>query len=581
MTPAYLEKKFTVMVVDDQPGQLRALFTALQDKGCNLVIAQSGAEALSLLEQTLPHVILLDVTLPDMDGFDVCRRIKQMPSASDIPVLFISASIELVDKLEGLRSGGADYITKPFQLDEVLARIKTHLTLRRLQLDIQKEKERFKDLANATFEGIVLFFEETIIDVNQPLERLLGYSRKTLLSKKLTAFFSNDCMKRIDEVIDSDTDSDTQSIQEASVRHKEGHTIPMEIQCRTIRQEGQRVRVLALRDISRRKALEAQTRQLESENILLKASRNDRERLGELVGRGAVMQVVYERIVKAAVSDAPVMIYGETGSGKELAARTIWQLGEKHGAAFVAVNCAALQETLFESQFFGHRKGAFTGAVKDAPGYFAKARGGVLFLDEVTELTLSMQAKLLRVLNSGEYTPMGETTVRMADARIMAATNQELRSLILSGHFREDLFYRLHVISLEMPPLRRHKEDLPLLVSHFLSQMNYGNSETSILPASLMARFMAYDWPGNVRELSNEVRRFISMNEVELGLPMSIDPAAGEDTAHGSLTERMAAFERQVIAESLSISDGNRTRAAELLNIPLPTLYRKIQKYRL
>ncbi|SLM29476.1 putative Sigma-54 interaction domain-containing protein [Desulfamplus magnetovallimortis] len=575
MKSKYQIKKPTVMVVDDQPQQLRSLFTALQDKGFNLLIAQSGAEALLLLEQARPDVILLDVSLPDLDGFEVCQRIKKLPNVSDIPVLFITASIQLLDKLEGLRSGGADYITKPFQLEEVVARVKTHLTLRRLQLELQEEKERFKALANAAFEGIILSVDETIIDVNQPLEQMLGYSRKEILSKTLSEIFQKKYLKLIKDLINSETEY----IKEVSAVRKQGEPVSLEIQCRTIVHQGQNVRVVALRDITQQKKLEAQARKLESENIILKASRNDREHLGELVGRGPVMQIVYERILKAALSNAPVMIYGETGSGKELAARTIWQLDQKYGASFIAVNCAALQETLFESQFFGHRKGAFTGAVQDTLGFFSQARGGVLFLDEVTELTASMQAKLLRVLNSGEYTPLGDSKPCMADSRIIAATNQELRSLITLGQFREDLFYRLHVISLEMPPLRRHKEDLPLLVSHFLRQKLHGNAAFSMPSESLMARFREYDWPGNVRELSNELRRYVSMNEVELGVAVPIQVTKKEISSSASLSDRMAAFERQVISESLSISEGNRNRAAELLKIPLPTLYRKIQKY--
>jgi PAS domain S-box-containing protein len=568
-------EKSMIMVVDDQPRQLHALFTALQNKGCHLLIAQSGAEALTLLDRVKPDMILLDVTLPDLDGFEVCRRMKQINGARDIPVLFITASSELVDKLQGLRSGGADYITKPFQLEEVLARVEAHLTIRRLQFDLQSEKERFKELADAAFEGILLHEKGKIIDANQPLERMLGYSREELLAKKLPDLFAPESK----DVAAALTDPETECIQEALAVRKDGGAIPLEVQGRAVRHQDREIRVAAMRDISWRKTLEAQTLQLESENIILKASLQERDRLGELVGRAPVMQKMYERLLKAAMSDAPVIIYGETGSGKELAARTIWQLSEKYTAVFIPVNCAALQETLFESQFFGHRKGAFTGATQDQPGYFDQARGGVLFLDEISELNSSMQAKLLRALNDGEYTPVGDAMPRMADTRIICASNQPLRNLVAAGRFREDLFYRLHIITLDMPPLRRHKEDLPLLTDHFLRQMTPAETGPRALPARILTRFGEYDWPGNVRELANEVRRYVSMNEVELGTPVPQGEAAlirGQ-----TLTGRLEAFERQVIADALSAADGNRNKASELLQIPLPSLYRKIQKYRL
>ena len=566
-----------VLVVDDQPEQLGALLKALQSAGYNLLIAQSGGEALQLLAQVQPDVILLDVTLPDMDGFDICRQLKGSQALRDIPVLFATAAADLASKLEGFRAGGADYITKPFQFEEVLARVGAHFTLRRLQKELAFEKERLQGLSNASFEGILLHDQGRILDANQTLEQLTGYSRQELLERNLADLLPPEWRGRAEEL----TDPRTPSAHEIDGQRKDGGLIALEMQSRLIRCWGRSICVSALRDISWRKELEGQARRLESENVILKASLSDRDHLGELVGRGPVMQKVYERLLKAALSDAPVVIYGETGSGKELAARTIWQLSEKFTDAFVPVNCAALQETLFESQFFGHRKGAFTGAIRDQPGYLDQARGGVLFLDEISELPPPIQAKLLRVLNNGEYTPVGDTVPRYADVRIIAATNQPLRSLTASGRFRQDLFYRLHVIGLDMPPLRQHKEDLPLLVAHFMRQMSPGGDGRRMLPEKILARFRQYDWPGNVRELTNEVRRYMAMDEIELQVLVSPGAATGPLAEGHTLHEQMAAFERQTIAEVLASVSGNRNKASELLKIPLPTLYRKIQKYRL
>ena len=326
--------------------------------------------------------------------------------------------------------------------------------------------------------------------------------------------------------------------------------------------------------------LEKKAEQLTSENVILKASLSTRDHLGELIGQGPAMQKVYERLLRAAVTDAPIIIHGETGAGKELAARTIWQLSEQFNRVFISVNCAAIQEPLFESQFFGYRKGAFTGATRDEPGYFDQAQDGILFLDEISELSLSMQAKLLRVLNNGEYTPVGATKSRMANVRIMAASNKSLRAMVASGQFREDLFHRLNVITIDVPPLRQHKEDLPLLVSHFWDLLKPEDETGRKLPDEIINQFMEYDWPGNVRELVNEVRRYIAMDEVELHSPYSSGSESSDGPLPGRpLNERVTTFERQLIADILAKADGNRTKAAEELQVPLATLYRKIQKY--
>ena len=344
-----------ILVVDDHPEQMAALFTALQQAGYHLLVAQCGEEALELLTRVQPDVILLDVKLPDLDGFEVCRRVKQDETRRDIPILFTTAVTELADKLTGFQAGGADYITKPFQFEEVLTRVATHLTLRRRQHALQAEKERFQGLADATFEGILLHDQERIVEVNHALERLFGYSRAELLERTLFDLLTPESGKVVDDLMTSEAER----VYEAQGRRKDGSLIPLEAQSRAIRYQEQPIRVAALRDISWRKTLEQQTIELASENVILKASLSDRDHLGELTGRSPAMQKVYERLLKAAVSDAPVMIYGETGSGKEVAARTIWQLSDHYTRIFLPVNCAAIQEPLFESQFFGYRKGAF------------------------------------------------------------------------------------------------------------------------------------------------------------------------------------------------------------------------------
>jgi DNA-binding NtrC family response regulator len=308
----------------------------------------------------------------------------------------------------------------------------------------------------------------------------------------------------------------------------------------------------------------------------------DSEQFGMLVGKSQVMRKVYETMLRAAATDAPVVIYGETGTGKELTARTIFDLSDSHTQSFVPVNCASIPENLFESAFFGHRKGAFTGADRHHIGYFEQAQGGTLFLDEVGELPLTMQAKLLRVLNDHTYTPVGATAHRTADVRIIAATNQELRALTRQGKMRSDFFHRLHVLAIDLPPLRGRKEDIPLLIAHFCQQ-HVSETAPATIPPALLERFAAYDWPGNVRELFNEVQRYLATGNVELAGSLP-DAPSGEKPGLElpddlSLSDAIEHLEHYYIPRTLSRQSGHKTRTADILGIDRKTLYRKQKKY--
>jgi transcriptional regulator with PAS, ATPase and Fis domain len=294
------------------------------------------------------------------------------------------------------------------------------------------------------------------------------------------------------------------------------------------------------------------------------------------------MKKVYELISQAASSDFHVIVTGESGTGKELVARTIYELSPRKKKAFVAVNCSAITESLFEREFFGHKKGSFTGADRKQPGFFDEAHKGTLFLDELGELKPSMQVKLLRVLENGEYFPVGETRAKKADTRIISATNQDLLALVRQGIFREDLFYRIQVIDIELPPLRERREDIPLLVEFFLSRFSSTGKKTR-LTGKMLDTLSHYEWPGNVRELQNTIQRFLATNQITLpgGHAMT---AVEEDMAVSladGLTGAIEALERRMIQESLRQTIWNRGKAADLLKISRWTLQRKMLKYEL
>jgi transcriptional regulator with PAS, ATPase and Fis domain len=366
----------------------------------------------------------------------------------------------------------------------------------------------------------------------------------------------------------------------------------------------QPAQLLTIRDITDRKRqeqrLEEERTRLEAENLSLKSSIKERYRFGALVGKSPAMQRVYELIVSAAASGVNVLISGESGTGKELIARTLHQVSRRKDHAFVPVNCASIPETLFEREFFGHRKGSFTGADRDAPGLFDKAHQGTLFLDEVTELTPGMQAKLLRVLQDGEYTPLGSTTAKQADVVIIAATNKDYQEEIRQNRLRKDFFYRIGVIEIRVPALRERKDDLPLLLEHILEdyrqkQMQLqGNSpqelpvSQTMLPGELVQVFYTYNWPGNVRELQNVVQRYLATQDAPAILALlgrsggsRLIPEAFPVQVKLSLSETVQAFEKQVIADMLARNQHHIGRTADMLGIPRLTLHRKIKKYQL
>jgi len=325
--------------------------------------------------------------------------------------------------------------------------------------------------------------------------------------------------------------------------------------------------------------------QLRKENKRLKSTIKERYKFGDIIGKNRFMQDVYEHISMAAASIANVIIYGESGTGKELVAREIHKLSDNYDRPFVPVNCSAIPENLFESEFFGYKKGAFTGANLDKPGYFDQANGGTLFLDELGEIDLTGQVKLLRVLDGGGYTPVGSNEVKKADVRIVAATNRDLKEEVKNGRMREDFFYRIHIIPITLPPLRERKDDLPLLIEHFLSI--YASSENMpSLDGKVLGMLYNYDWPGNVRELQNVLQRYITLKTLDFmstSVPKSLvtDDFDSIDIQENveSLSQSMDKFEKKIIRIVLEKNQWRKSKTAELLNVNRKTLFRKMKKY--
>lgn len=440
-----------VLVVDDEIGpreSLRMVFAGTY----KVSLASSGEEALSILSNDPIDLMLLDVIMPGMGGLALLREARNLyPS---LPVIMISASTSVRPVVEAMRDGAYDYVTKPFDVEEIL-----HL-----------------------------------------------------------------CRRAI-----------------------EGNTLHRRVE-----------------------ALESEVaREFPVEGI---------------IGGSTAFRSALEDVRKAAVSDATVLIQGESGTGKELAARMLHSLSPRRDEPFVAVHCAALSEALMESELFGHEKGAFTGADRQKPGRFDLAGAGTLFFDEVSEMTLSTQVKLLRVLQEREFMRVGGTKVIRTNARVVAASGKDLRSEIEEGRFRDDLYYRLSVVPVHLPPLRDRSGDIPLLAKHFLHFFRQSiDAVTEDFAPEAMDLLQQYAWPGNVRELRNIVERMLVLHGRERliatdSLPSEfvsrrLRPPAGEK---GSLSDLVGSYERELIQDALAKADGVQTRAAEMLGTT-----RRILRYRM
>jgi DNA-binding NtrC family response regulator len=327
-------------------------------------------------------------------------------------------------------------------------------------------------------------------------------------------------------------------------------------------------------------------RQLRREVTQLKRALRRYDRFGEVIGRSSKMQEIYNVIDAVSQNKSNVLITGENGTGKELIARTIHTKSPLADKPFVAINCGALSETLLESQLFGHRRGSFTGAIEDNEGVFLAAEGGTLLLDEIAEIPLSLQVKFLRAIQEKEVTPLGSTRPIRVDVRLIASTNRDLEALVANGRFRSDLFYRLNVVPIHLPALRERREDIPLLVAHFIADFSrvYGVEPKRVTPEA-MQRIAEYGWPGNIRELQNAIERAFALSaapEITLAdLPPAVlrpgvpQAAADELSAPVPLDE----LERRNIRAALQSAAGNKNEAARLLGIDRQRLYRKIEKY--
>jgi DNA-binding NtrC family response regulator len=336
-----------------------------------------------------------------------------------------------------------------------------------------------------------------------------------------------------------------------------------------------------------KRALEQQSLQKELQR--LRTEVQARDRFQNIVGQSEAMQKVFETVAQVSDLPANLLIEGESGTGKEIVARAVHFNSARSGGPFVAVNCAAIPENLLESELFGYVRGAFTDARRDRRGLFQEATGGILFLDEISEIPLTLQAKLLRVLEDKEVRPLGANQSEKVDARVVSASNQDLAELVRAGRFRQDLYYRLNVIRIVLPPLRQRRDDIPLLVNHFIQKFA-DNSKRKVegVDGSVLATLKAYDWPGNIRELEHAIEHAVPLGkDAVIGVadlpPQIVARGDGALTVEQAIAKQLTLheLEREYIGRTLEVTHGNKTEAARILGVDRTTLYRKLEEYKL
>ncbi len=457
--------------------------------------------------------------------------------------------------------------------------------LKRAHMDLMEKEELHRKLTESVADGVILVQDGKIIFANKAFSEIFEFENtQELIGTEIKSLFDKDfhalCKKVFDPYLLPNAIEPTNWLLGKT---KRGKKIWVAINRSIITLKSKPAILATFRDVTEQvmweRKIQEETEYFRRETIKLRSTLKDRYKFGELIGKSPAMQQVYELILKAADSDASVVILGESGTGKELVARAIHKLSKRANKPFIAVNCGAIPEQLVESEFFGHKKGSFTGAYTDKHGYLYVVNGGTLFLDEVGELNTNIQVKFLRALETGEYSPIGDTNTYKSDFRLICATNRDLAQLVREGKMREDFYYRISVIPIFIPPLRERKEDIPLLVEHFLKVYSKGK-HPPILPAKYMDLLMSYDWPGNVRELQAVIQRYLAVGTFDFMNKKLNEPSVDiENFSSKSLRQAVDEFEKQIILKTLNQNRWHRGKTASALGIDPKTLYRKMKRY--
>jgi two-component system response regulator HydG len=556
-----------ILIIDDEEGIRFAFESFLSDAGYETATARDYYEALARMSEADFDVIFADIILGDRSGIDILRAVKE--SGLICPVIIITGSPDIDSAAEAVRLGAYDYIPKPIRGHTIVRVAQSALQFRVVTLEREKYRSNLDAIYRSVRDAIITVDNElTVIEVNDAVMNICGYSRE-VIGEKLNSLQSY-CRDRCKEIIANAVTSGN-PINNCVIEccHKDRpsqivmlNTYPLSYQPGKIAGA-----VAVIRDETRLMALE--------QNL------SDRKQMHNIVGKSEQMRRIYSLIESLADVPTAVLITGESGTGKELVAEAIHFKGCRCEKPLVKVNCAALTESLLESELFGHVKGAFTGAIRDKAGRFEKANGGTIFLDEIGDISPRMQLRLLGVLQKMEFERVGDSTPIRVDVRVVAATNADLREKVKLGEFRQDLYYRLKVVELKVPSLRERTEDIKPLTDHFINKFRTKLSkDITVVSNEVLRLFMNYSWPGNVRELEHVLEHAFIVSRRSMivmeDLPQEFIKIDAE-TAAPAHEEEIG--DPKIIIEALLKTAWNKAKAARLLGISRMTLYRKIREF--
>ncbi len=581
--------KAKVLVVDDEESIRYSFETFLVNDGYEVACAPDLETALGLITTMVPDIIFSDIILGDEDGLKILKKVNELDLFS--PVIMITGQPSIDTAAEAVRLGAYDYIVKPIVKETLLRVSRTALKNKQLMDEkerIMAEKDRYRNHLEAVFTNVddpimTVDNSRTIIACNDAaydLYRSNGLRHSVMEAGDLPPLNGT----RIQESRNPFLKACVEAIEISLSRRESVKNHPMEflspqgekrwisISCSPLLSKHKKSlgAAVVVKDKTRMHVLEKQLKETTE--------------FQRIIGNCYRMEKVFDLVRALADTDATVLITGESGTGKSLVAREIHELSDRSSHNMVTVRCSALAEQLLESELFGHVKGAFTGAVASKVGRFEMCNKGSIFLDEIGEISPALQLKLLGVIQDREFERVGDSTPVTVDTRIIAATNRQLKEEVEAGHFREDLYYRLNVVEIRMPPLRDRHGDIPLLVEFFISKFRK-KYQKAIQAVSMAAMdiFNAYPWPGNVRELEHAVEHgFVLCNQPEIDLahiPSEIRHFRRGETGLLRESELSEAEEKQELISILEKTDWNKAKTARLMGISRPTLYRKLEKY--
>lgn len=578
------ESSSPILVVDDEESLRLTFKMFLSREGYGPVsVASSYEEALSLLEKEKFDLIVSDIVMEGSSGIDLLRQVKDM--GLECPMVMVTGYPNINSAAEAVRLGAFDYLAKPVKKDNLLRTARMALqqySLHKQNLQLALEKDRYQQYLETVFRSIkdlviTVDSEMTIIDMNDEARKWLDKTSPDAKPgdridelpcfSEIFAFDAQTVLREEKEVAEHRVEFELDSqgvtvfrVSAAPLLTSAGHFLGV---------------VLVGRDVSRLEALE---------------QRDTRIGLHRLVGNSRPMQTVYTLIENVGKVDTTVLITGESGTGKELVAEALHLESPRRDMPMIKVDCTAIPENLLESELFGHKKGSFTGADRDRQGRILQADGGSLFLDEIGDISPMMQLRLLRFLQERTFYPVGEDRPMKVDVRVIAATNAELKAQVLSGKFREDLYYRLKVVDIILPPLRERYDDVHLLVKKFIERFSK-RLDKSIhgISDQALGQLIRYQWPGNVRELEHVIERACVLCSgatiTMANLPLEIQQEQHVETNKESQTsiypdgDNSNDNEEERIINTLKLTYGNKAQAARILGIDRSTLYRKLRQF--